>query len=144
MIRVVRSGGYTVLPNGILWDKRLSRKTKGLFAVILSLLQGGTSTWLGWPPWPGSSGTPSARPEGAGTGGLPDPLPGPRGEGSVPRGATPSGTGPKNRCRKTPRKIKTKKPSKKEKSFQLTVNRLPKSETREKSTTRFKTAAYLL
>lgn len=40
VIRVVRSGGYTVLPNGILRDKRLSLKTKGLFAVILSLPQG--------------------------------------------------------------------------------------------------------
>lgn len=56
--------------------------------------------------------------------------------------STPSGS--KNRCRKTPRKIKKKKPSKKEKSFRLTVNRLPKSETREKSTTRFETPSYLL
>lgn len=37
VIRVQRSGGYTVLPNGILRDTGLSLKTKGLFAVILSL-----------------------------------------------------------------------------------------------------------
>ena len=37
VIRVQRSGGYTVLPNGILRDTGLSLKTKGLFAIILSL-----------------------------------------------------------------------------------------------------------
>ena len=37
VIRVRRSGGYTVLPNGILRDTGLSLKTKGLFAIILSL-----------------------------------------------------------------------------------------------------------
>ena len=37
MIRLQRSGGYTVLPNGILRDTNLSLKTKGLFAIILSL-----------------------------------------------------------------------------------------------------------
>lgn len=37
VIRVQRSGGYTVLPNGILRDAGLSLKTKGLFAIILSL-----------------------------------------------------------------------------------------------------------
>ncbi len=36
MIRTQRSGGYTVLPNGILRDTNLSLKTKGLFAIILS------------------------------------------------------------------------------------------------------------
>ena len=37
VIRVQRSIGYTVLPNGILRDTGLSLKTKGLFAIILSL-----------------------------------------------------------------------------------------------------------
>lgn len=37
VIRVQRSSGYTVLPNGILRDTGLSLKTKGLFAIILSL-----------------------------------------------------------------------------------------------------------
>ena len=37
VIRVQRSVGYTVLPNGILRDTGLSLKTKGLFAIILSL-----------------------------------------------------------------------------------------------------------
>lgn len=37
VIRVQRSTGYTVLPNGILRDAGLSLKTKGLFAIILSL-----------------------------------------------------------------------------------------------------------
>lgn len=37
VIRVQCSGGYTVLPNGILRDTGLSLKTKGLFAIILSL-----------------------------------------------------------------------------------------------------------
>lgn len=37
VIRVQRSGGYTVLPNGILRDTGMSLKTKGLFAIILSL-----------------------------------------------------------------------------------------------------------
>ena len=37
MIQIQRSGGYTVLPNGILRDTGLSLKTKGLFAIILSL-----------------------------------------------------------------------------------------------------------
>ena len=37
VIRVQLSGGYTVLPNGILRDTGLSLKTKGLFAIILSL-----------------------------------------------------------------------------------------------------------
>ena len=37
MIRVQRRSGYTVLPNGILRDAGLSLKTKGLFAIILSL-----------------------------------------------------------------------------------------------------------
>ena len=37
VIRVQRSSGYTVLPNGILRDAGLSLKTKGLFAIILSL-----------------------------------------------------------------------------------------------------------
>lgn len=37
VIRVQRTGGYTVLPNGILRDPGLSLKTKGLFAIILSL-----------------------------------------------------------------------------------------------------------
>lgn len=37
VIRVRRSGGYTVLPNGMLRDAGLSLKTKGLFAIILSL-----------------------------------------------------------------------------------------------------------
>lgn len=37
VIRIKRSGGYTVLPNGILRDTGLSLKTKGLFAIILSL-----------------------------------------------------------------------------------------------------------
>lgn len=37
VIRVQRSSGYTVLPNGILRDANLSLKTKGLFAIILSL-----------------------------------------------------------------------------------------------------------
>ena len=37
VIRVQRSGGYTVLPNGILRDTGLSLKTKGMFAIILSL-----------------------------------------------------------------------------------------------------------
>ena len=40
MIRLQRSGGYTVLPNGILRDTNLSLKTKGLFAIILSLPEG--------------------------------------------------------------------------------------------------------
>lgn len=40
VIRVQRSGGYTVLPNGILRDTGLSLKTKGLFAIILSLPEG--------------------------------------------------------------------------------------------------------
>ena len=40
MIQIQRSGGYTVLPNGILRDKGLSLKTKGLFAIILSLPEG--------------------------------------------------------------------------------------------------------
>ena len=40
MIRVRRSSGYTVLPNGILRDTGLSLKTKGLFAIILSLPEG--------------------------------------------------------------------------------------------------------
>ena len=37
VIRVQRTSGYTVLPNGILRDPGLSLKTKGLFAIILSL-----------------------------------------------------------------------------------------------------------
>ena len=37
VIRVQRSVGYTVLPNGILRDTGLSLKSKGLFAIILSL-----------------------------------------------------------------------------------------------------------
>ena len=37
VIHVQRSRGYTVLPNGILRDAGLSLKTKGLFAIILSL-----------------------------------------------------------------------------------------------------------
>ena len=37
MVRLDRKGGFTVLPNGILRDKRLSLKTKGLFAVLASL-----------------------------------------------------------------------------------------------------------
>lgn len=40
MIQIQRSGGYTVLPNGILRDTGLSLKTKGLFAIILSLPEG--------------------------------------------------------------------------------------------------------
>ena len=40
VIQVQRSGGYTVLPNGILRDTGLSLKTKGLFAIILSLPEG--------------------------------------------------------------------------------------------------------
>ena len=40
MYRSQRSGGYTVLPNGILRDTNLSLKTKGLFAIILSLPEG--------------------------------------------------------------------------------------------------------
>ena len=36
-IRLQRKGGYTVLQNTMLRDKRLSLKTKGLFAVLLSL-----------------------------------------------------------------------------------------------------------
>ena len=40
MIVLERTGGYTVLPNGILRDAGLSLRTKGLFAVILSLPEG--------------------------------------------------------------------------------------------------------
>ena len=40
MIQIQRSGGYTVLPNGILRDTGLSLKTKGLFAITLSLPEG--------------------------------------------------------------------------------------------------------
>lgn len=36
-IRFDRSGGFTVLPNGVLRDSRLSLKTKGLFAILASL-----------------------------------------------------------------------------------------------------------
>lgn len=36
-IRLQRKGGYTVLQNTMLRDRRLSLKTKGLFAVLLSL-----------------------------------------------------------------------------------------------------------
>ena len=36
-IRFDRSGGFTVLPNGILRESRLSLKTKGLFAILASL-----------------------------------------------------------------------------------------------------------
>lgn len=36
-IRFDRSGGFTVLPNGILWESRLGLKTKGLFAILASL-----------------------------------------------------------------------------------------------------------
>lgn len=39
-ILLERSGGYTVLPNGILRDAGLSLRTKGLFAIILSLPEG--------------------------------------------------------------------------------------------------------
>ena len=40
MIRLQRSGGITVRPIGILRDTNLSLKTKGLFAIILSLPEG--------------------------------------------------------------------------------------------------------
>ena len=36
-IRFDRSGGFTVLPNGILRESRLGLKTKGLFAILASL-----------------------------------------------------------------------------------------------------------
>lgn len=40
MIRLERKGGFTVLPTAMLRDPRLGLKTKGLFAVMLSLPDG--------------------------------------------------------------------------------------------------------
>ena len=40
VIRLERRGGFTVLPTGMLRDPRLSLRTKGLFAVMLSLPEG--------------------------------------------------------------------------------------------------------
>ena len=67
VIQVQRSGGYTVLPNGILRDTGLSLKTKGLFAIILSpsscpCRRAGTTVWPGWPRWQAAAGMPSGAP----------------------------------------------------------------------------------